>query len=203
MGFNSGFKGLKLKIEQKPLHSSSYRRQDCLDGGSDHYKHVSWRGKTESWTNIRNTHTSSGIGTADLEFEGLQSPSWLTWRAVPLGTNTGSCYPWCRIFWGRWVIYSDGFNTACTPSLNKRAIVTVQISHFKLQWFISCHQYANIFRVDILIETTVKEIEQNQLTWYGHVQRMVGGLPKIALKWMPKQKRARGRPKKNWMEGIR
>jgi len=24
-------------------------------------------------------------------------------------------------------------------------------------------------------------------------------LPKIALKWMPKQKRARGRPKKNWM----
>jgi len=30
-----------------------------------------------------------------------------------------------------------------------------------------------------------------------------GRLPKIALKWMPKQKRAGGRPKKNWMEGIR
>jgi hypothetical protein len=30
-----------------------------------------------------------------------------------------------------------------------------------------------------------------------------GRLPKIALKWMPKQKRAQGRPKKNWMEGIR
>ena len=30
-----------------------------------------------------------------------------------------------------------------------------------------------------------------------------GRLPKIALKWMPKQKRARERPKKNWMEGIR
>jgi hypothetical protein len=29
-----------------------------------------------------------------------------------------------------------------------------------------------------------------------------GRLPKIALMWMPKQKRARGRPKKNWMEGI-
>ena len=28
-------------------------------------------------------------------------------------------------------------------------------------------------------------------------------LPKIALKRMPKQKRARGRPKKNWMEGIK
>jgi len=49
-----------------------------------------------------------------------------------------------------------------------------------------------------LEETVVKEIEQNQLTWYGHVQRMVEErLPKIALKWMPKQKRARGRPKKN------
>ena len=41
-------------------------------------------------------------------------------------------------------------------------------------------------------------------SWYGHVQRMAEErLPKIALKWMPKQKRARGRPKKNWMEGIK
>jgi len=30
-----------------------------------------------------------------------------------------------------------------------------------------------------------------------------GRLPKIALKWMAKQKRTRGRPKKNWMDGIR
>ena len=53
-------------------------------------------------------------------------------------------------------------------------------------------------------ETIIKKIEQNQLTWYGHVQRMVEGrLPKIALKWIPKQKRARGRRKKNWMESIR
>jgi hypothetical protein len=29
-----------------------------------------------------------------------------------------------------------------------------------------------------------------------------GRLPKRALKWMLKQKSARGRPKKNWMEGI-
>jgi hypothetical protein len=49
-----------------------------------------------------------------------------------------------------------------------------------------------------LEETIIKEIEQNQLTWYGHVQRMVEGrMPKMALKCMPKQKRARGRPKKN------
>jgi len=41
-----------------------------------------------------------------------------------------------------------------------------------------------------LEETIIKEIEQNQLR-HGHVQRMAEGrLPKIALKWMPKQKRA-------------
>jgi hypothetical protein len=28
-------------------------------------------------------------------------------------------------------------------------------------------------------------------------------LPRIALRWIPKQTRARGRPEKNWMEGIR
>ena len=55
-----------------------------------------------------------------------------------------------------------------------------------------------------LEEPFIKEIEQNQLTWYGHVQRMAEGrLRKITLKWTPKQKRARGRPKKTWMEGIR
>jgi hypothetical protein len=42
-----------------------------------------------------------------------------------------------------------------------------------------------------LEETIIKEIEQNHLTRYGHVQRTAEGrLPKIALKWMPKQKRA-------------
>ena len=55
-----------------------------------------------------------------------------------------------------------------------------------------------------LEETIIKEIEQNQLTWYGHVHRLAEGrLPKIALKWMPKQKRAPERPKKNWMRGIK
>jgi len=43
-----------------------------------------------------------------------------------------------------------------------------------------------------LEEPIIKEIEQNQLTWYGHVQRMAEGrLPKIALKWMPKQESTR------------
>jgi hypothetical protein len=49
-----------------------------------------------------------------------------------------------------------------------------------------------------LEETIIKEIEQNQLTWYEHVQRMAEErLPKIALKWMPEQWTARERPKKN------
>jgi hypothetical protein len=44
-----------------------------------------------------------------------------------------------------------------------------------------------------LEETIIKETEQNQLTRYGHVQRMAEGrLSKIALQWMPKQKRVRG-----------
>jgi hypothetical protein len=30
-----------------------------------------------------------------------------------------------------------------------------------------------------------------------------GRLPKIALKWMPKQKKARGKPKKNRIKSIR
>ena len=55
-----------------------------------------------------------------------------------------------------------------------------------------------------LEETIIKEIEQNHLTWYDHVQRMAEErLTKIVLNWMPKQKRARRRPKKNWMEGIK
>jgi hypothetical protein len=34
-----------------------------------------------------------------------------------------------------------------------------------------------------LEETIIKEIEQNQLKWYGHVHRMAEGrLPKITLK---------------------
>ena len=41
-----------------------------------------------------------------------------------------------------------------------------------------------------LDKTIIKETEQNQLTWYGHVQRMAEGrLPKIALKWIPKQRK--------------
>jgi hypothetical protein len=50
------------------------------------------------------------------------------------------------------------------------------------------------------IESIITEIEQKQLTWYGDVQRMAEErLHRVALRWMPEQKRARGRPKKNGM----
>jgi hypothetical protein len=62
-----------------------------------------------------------------------------------------------------------------------------------------------IIRQQIGLEVTIiKEIEQNQLTRYGHVQRMAEGrLLKRALKCMSKQNRTLGRRKKNWMECIR
>jgi hypothetical protein len=62
----------------------------------------------------------------------------------------------------------------------------------------------SVLRINGLEKTIIKKIEQDQVTWYGHVQRMAEGrLPRIALKWIPKQQRARGRRKKNWMQVIR
>jgi hypothetical protein len=44
-------------------------------------------------------------------------------------------------------------------------------------------RYVTIRQQIGLEETIIKEIEQNQLRWCGHVQRMARGrLPKIALK---------------------
>jgi hypothetical protein len=55
-----------------------------------------------------------------------------------------------------------------------------------------------------LEETIIKEIEQKHLTLHGHVQNKAKGrLPKIAMKWVPKRRKARKRPKKNWMEGLK
>jgi hypothetical protein len=69
---------------------------------------------------------------------------------------------------------------------------------------------AKTSRIEIFVLAGKKKREVSQssnnanLAWYGHVQRMAEGrLAKRALKWMPKQKRARGRLKKNWMEGIK
>jgi len=63
-------------------------------------------------------------------------------------------------------------------------------------------RYVAIRQQIALEETIIKETEQNRLTWYGHVQIMAEGiLPKIALKLMPKQKKAReDRRKTGWKE---
>lgn len=55
-----------------------------------------------------------------------------------------------------------------------------------------------------LEDTIIKDFEQKQLTWYGHVQRMADyRLPKQAMNWIPYHKKKRGRPKITWKEGIR
>jgi hypothetical protein len=100
-----------------------------------------------------------------------------------------------------------GSDTWRLTEKNKRRIEATEMDDLRISSRIS--RKDRIRNVSIrqqigLEETIIKWIEQNQLTWYGHVQRMAEGrLPKIAVKWMPKQKRARRRPKKNWMEVIK
>jgi hypothetical protein len=100
-----------------------------------------------------------------------------------------------------------GFETWRLTENNKRRVEATEMDVLRRSSKISRKERSRnvTIRQQIgLEETIVKEIEHNKLTWYGHVQRMAEGrLPRIALKWMPKQKRARGRPKENWMEGIR
>ena len=76
---------------------------------------------------------------------------------------------------------------------NKRRVEATEMDALRRSSRISRKRIRNVtVRQQIgLEETIIKEIEQNQLTWYGHVQRLAKGrLPRIALKWMPKQKRA-------------
>ena len=100
-----------------------------------------------------------------------------------------------------------GSETWRLPENNKRRVGATEMDALRRSSRISRNKrIRNItIRQQIgLEEPIIKEIEQNRLTWYGHVQRMAEGrLHKIALKWVPKQKKARGRPKKNWKEGIR
>ncbi|XP_030753594.1 uncharacterized protein LOC115880517 [Sitophilus oryzae] len=52
-------------------------------------------------------------------------------------------------------------------------------------------------------QTIINEIEKRQLVWYGHVQRMrEDQIPKKVLKWIPSERRKKGRPKATWIGGI-
>jgi hypothetical protein len=47
-------------------------------------------------------------------------------------------------------------------------------------------------------------IERKRLQWYGHVKRMQEErLLKLFMKWIPGERRKRGRPRKTWMKGVR
>ena len=49
----------------------------------------------------------------------------------------------------------------------------------------------------------IQDIQQRQLCWYGHVERMEDiRIPKQIARWTPTERRKRGRPKASWMGGI-
>lgn len=51
--------------------------------------------------------------------------------------------------------------------------------------------------------TTIDRIETRQLLWYGHVMRMEENRwPKKAMKYVPANRRKRGRPALTWINGI-
>jgi hypothetical protein len=87
-----------------------------------------------------------------------------------------------------------GAETCRLTKNNKRSVEATEMDALRRSSRISRKdRIRNVtIRQQIGLEKTItKEIEQNQITWYGHVQRMTEGrLLKRAMKWMPKQKRA-------------
>jgi hypothetical protein len=50
-----------------------------------------------------------------------------------------------------------------------------------------------------IIDSTGKK----RLQWYSHVKRMPEErIPKLIMKWIPRERRKRGRPRKTWMERV-
>ena len=72
---------------------------------------------------------------------------------------------------------------------NKRRVEATEMNNLRRSSRISKKErirYVTIRQQFGIEETIIKEIEQNQLTCYDHVERMAEGrLPKTALKWMP------------------
>jgi hypothetical protein len=46
-------------------------------------------------------------------------------------------------------------------------------------------------------------IQKKRIQRYGHVKRMPEErIPKLIMKWIPEERRRRGRPRKMWIAGI-
>lgn len=99
-----------------------------------------------------------------------------------------------------------GAETWRLTETNKRRLEAVEMDVFRRSLGISRRDRIpnEEVRRRMGIEGTLfSEVEQQQLTWYGHVQRMGElRLPKKAMDWVPPHRRKRGRPKKTWKEGI-
>lgn len=67
------------------------------------------------------------------------------------------------------------------------------------------HIRNDVIRDKMHIKNTIlDEIERKKLLWYGHMQRMEESrIPKKAFEWQPVERRKRGRPRSEWLKGIR
>ena len=59
-------------------------------------------------------------------------------------------------------------------------------------------------RVRMKVPQPISEnIERKQREWYEHLIRMEeDGIPQKLLKWVPTERRKRGRPRKGWQDGV-
>lgn len=52
-------------------------------------------------------------------------------------------------------------------------------------------------------ETIIEDIEKKRLLWYGHLRRMEPNRwPQRMWQWSPPERRKKGRPAREWMEGV-
>jgi hypothetical protein len=55
-----------------------------------------------------------------------------------------------------------------------------------------------------LDKTITDRVQEKQLVWYGHLQRMSEERwPKKIWEWTPQGRRRRGRPRKNWSNNVK
>ena len=89
----------------------------------------------------------------------------------------------------------------------KKMVDTVEMDFLRRSCNISKLQHVrneDIRRETRRVLTTAERVESKQLLWYGHMMRMEETRwTKRAFRYMPQNRRRRGRPTAQWMEGIR